>query len=424
MERLAPLLERLTNHEKTRPTQREWSLDGVRKLAACAGAPKPPARAVQVVGTKGKGTLCHYLAAAAATIGRRVGLYTSPHQVTILERIRVGGRMVDVEVLEHGLRRVLARARDLEVDVTFFEAVTLAAVECFDADAADFAIWEAGLGGRFDATTAMPVDATLLTSVEIEHAALLGDTIAAIATEKAQAMRSGGTAFCAAEGEAAEVFAADAAARGVRLFQYGRDYGAENLAWIDGAWTFDLRPLIGPPFAVRLEGAAEVEVPLAATAGAVLCWLESRAEVELARPALPGRFEVVGEGASRLVLDGAHTPGSMAAVARELARRWPGEKVSLLFASAIDKRWQEALLQVLDHVEEVVVTNLQGVPSVEPAVVLEWLGERGVPATAVHSVAAGLARIKKARRPALVAGSYYLVGAVRQRLGIDEGPGS
>jgi len=418
LQRLTPLLGALTNHEKTRPAGRVWTLDGVRSLLDAAGAVEPPSPAVQVVGSKGKGTAAHYIAAAARSAGRRVGLYTSPHQVTILERVQVQGRHIAVEVLEHGLRRILARARDLEVPVTFFEAMTLAAVECFDAEGVDFGVWEAGLGGRLDATTALPAEATVLTSVELEHTALLGDTIALVAAEKAHAMRPGGVAFTVAEGEALEVFAAHAAEHGVRLFRYGVDYGAEDLAWDGEAWTFGLRPLLGPARPVRLEGASAVEVPLAATAGAVVSWLLSRDDFTVARPPLPGRFERVTHKGKALILDGAHTPGSMGALGREIARRWPETKVDLLFASAADKRWQEGLSELLPVVDRVWVTGLDGVPFLDPEVAAAWLRQRGVTVETVADAATGLKRLRAREGSGLITGSYYLVGAVRQTLGL------
>ena len=181
--KLAPLLDQLVDYERTRPTQREWDLTAVQRLLRRKDATPPCRPAIQVAGSKGKGTTAAYLDALVGAAGLRAGIYSSPHLVTLCERIRIGGASIRVERLEEVLASLLAVAGDRPP--TFFEAMTAAAVECFAQEAVDLSIYEVGLGGRFDATTAIDVDAAIVTRIELEHTEVLGDTIAAIATEKA-----------------------------------------------------------------------------------------------------------------------------------------------------------------------------------------------------------------------------------------------
>ena len=119
------------------------------------------------------------------------------------ERLRVAGEHVPVEVLEELLQDVLAV--DPERPPTFFEAMTAAAVEWFAREGVDLAVYEVGLGGRHDATTAIPVEAAIVTRIELEHTEVLGDTIAAIAGEKAPVIRAGGLGVTGTTGDALAV---------------------------------------------------------------------------------------------------------------------------------------------------------------------------------------------------------------------------
>ena len=414
-ERLAPLLAQLVDYERTRPDRRLWDLTTMRAALAQPGAPPPPRPAVQVGGSKGKGTTCAFVEGLVHAAGRRAGCYTSPHVTTLLERIRIAGAPIDVVTLERLLRAIVALPG--ERPPTFFEAMTLAAAAAFQAARVDLTIWEVGLGGRFDATTALPVDASIVTTIELEHTDVLGDTIAAIAGEKAPVLRPGGIGFTAATGEALAVLHAHAAAVGARLCVLGEHFGLRGVRWSPAgaegeAWLPDGREL---PF--RLTAAAAFELPALALAAAAFVHLLPDARLVLdpaPRPALPCRFEVRTEPDGEvLVLDGAHTEQSLRAVAAELGRRWPGRRATVLFGAAAGKRWREFSSSLPSIADEVVVTGLTGTATEDPAVIAAFLGARGMRSEVVADAAAGLARLRERPGPRLVTGSFYLAGAVR-----------
>lgn len=415
-ERLAPLLAQLVNYERTRPDRRLWDLATMRALLARPGAPRPPRPAVQVGGSKGKGTTSAMLAALAEAAGRRAGIYTSPHVHTLLERIRVDDCDIRVEQLEPLLRAILTAPAG-ERAPTFFEAMTLAAVDWFAQQRVDLAIYEVGLGGRHDATTALPVDAGIVTMIELEHTEVLGDTIALIAGEKAPVIRSGGTGFTGTTGDALAIVQAHCAANGARLFALERDFGLRAVRWTEtGAsgrlWLPDGREL---PF--TLPGAAAFELPALALAAAAFAWLLPDAALVLdpaPRPRLPCRFEVRREADGEvLVLDGAHTEQSLRLVGAELRRRWPGRKAALLFGSATGKRWQQGLSALLEVVDGVVVTELVGTTGEDPAAIAAFLTAAGVQNEVAADAAAGLRLLRGRPGPRLVAGSFYLAAEVR-----------
>ncbi|HLQ37923.1 MAG TPA: hypothetical protein VK348_08985, partial [Planctomycetota bacterium] len=393
-ERLAPLLSRLVNYERTRPTARAWDLATMQALLARPGAGKKKAPAVQVGGSKGKGTTCAFLDAFAAAAGLRAGVYLSPHTETLRERIRMAGELVSLDQLERALQNLLAFADAHGLTVSFFEAMTAAAVDLFAAQRVELAIWEVGLGGRFDATTAVPVDASVVTGIELEHTELLGDTVAAIAAEKAPVVRPGGLGFTAATGLALAVLERHASSVGARLSVFDRDFGFAAAGWNGLEFRGRLRLPDGSELPVRLPDARVYELPALALAAAVFRTLLPGAPLRLdpsPRPLLPCRFEILpAADGTAVVLDGAHTENSLAAVAVELQRRWPGRPFTVLFGSATGKRWREGLRPLLRGADRFFVTELTGTASEDPVAIAQWLREHGARTEVTADVANGL----------------------------------
>jgi dihydrofolate synthase/folylpolyglutamate synthase len=156
-----------------------------------------PGLRIRVAGTNGKGSTATMLAAALQASGYRVGLYTSPHLYRFHERIRIGGEAADDAMLASRLERLMPGA--LAIGASYFEVATALALACFSEAGVDVEILEAGVGARLDATTAVPADAAVLTPIGLDHQAWLGDTLAAIAGEKAWVMDGCRLALSAAQ---------------------------------------------------------------------------------------------------------------------------------------------------------------------------------------------------------------------------------
>ena len=160
--------------------------------AACAryGHPERAFRVVHVAGTNGKGSVCAMAASMLTEAGIRAGLYTSPHLIRFSERIRVDSRPISEEVICNILGDVLIR----EPDLSFFEVATLAAFLAFREEKCDVAVLEVGIGGRLDATNVvLAPKVSAITRVALDHTDKLGDTLAAIAGEKAGIIKAGTT---------------------------------------------------------------------------------------------------------------------------------------------------------------------------------------------------------------------------------------
>ena len=167
-------------------------LERARDLLVRMGEPQLRLPSVLVAGTNGKGSTSSFLAAMAQAAGYRTGLYTSPHLESVEERLRIEGRAIGSGRLGAILEDLVALAeRETGSPPTYFEAVTLAAFRWFADERVDLAVLEVGLGGRLDATNLADPILSLITPIGFDHREFLGDTLAAIAREKAGILRSG-----------------------------------------------------------------------------------------------------------------------------------------------------------------------------------------------------------------------------------------
>ena len=419
--RIQSLVAGLTNYERTRPNAIRWSLETMQRLLERPGARLPSGKLVQVGGSKGKGTVAAYLESLGEACRLTTGSYFSPHVETVLERVRLSGRNVELAELVRVLEPILAFVRGVGLQATFFEVMTAAAVQLFAERAVALGILEVGLGGRLDATTAVPVQAAILTNVELEHTQLLGDTVEKIAAEKAYIARPGALLVTSVTGSALAVVQAHCSRIGAELLVQGRDWELADLVDHGDRFCGVIRDASSRRQSFTLLGATRVEVSAFALAFTTLrrLWPELEINSDPApRPRLPGRFEVVGlPGGGTLVLDGAHTERSLEELATELARRYPGRRFAVLFASAIDKRWQGGLRSLLPFAEIVVSTRLSDTPCVEPDEIVTWCKAHGVRAESAADPGLGLSRLQRWSDLQLVTGSFYLVGAVKGCVG-------
>ncbi|MFI3272249.1 MAG: bifunctional folylpolyglutamate synthase/dihydrofolate synthase [Pseudomonadota bacterium] len=178
----------------------DFGLERIGKVLEALHVQRPAYDVIQVIGTNGKGSTSTFLASLAKAHGKRVGLYTSPHFITPRERIRIDGLMLDESAWPRLANAIFAVGGE---SLTYFEFLTVLAALAFAEAGVDVAIMEAGLGGSWDGTTAMAADLLCATPIGLDHQAVLGNTIAAIAKDKAGAIREGQTVFIAPQEEAA-----------------------------------------------------------------------------------------------------------------------------------------------------------------------------------------------------------------------------
>jgi dihydrofolate synthase/folylpolyglutamate synthase len=406
----------------------------MRGLLAALGSPHLRFPAVLVAGSNGKGSTAALLAAIADAAGYRTGLYTSPHLETVEERLRIDGRAVGGERLGDLLEEVVACAeRRLGHSPTYFEAVTAAAFLWFAAERVDLAVVEVGLGGRLDATNVCEPVLSLVTSISLEHRELLGDTLAAIAREKAGIMRAGRPALTWVEDpEAAGALREVAAGLGASLHAAECEVTIAGTVDSAGGWEGQKVTLVTAlarrELRIGLLGRHQARnLALAVRAAELLAGLGFPAFDERAMAAgaaacrWPGRGEVVPlPGGRRVLLDAAHNAEGAAALGELLAETGPRTgSLDLLFGVLGDKDAGEMLDRLAPLARNLVFTTVPTPRSRAATELPALLGAArpGPPALVEPEPAVALDRALALGADTLVAcGSIFLVGELRRLL--------
>ena len=415
------------NYEVRAATPADLKLERMRELLALVGDPHLRVRTVHVTGTKGKGSTAAMIAAVLRAGAYRVGLFTSPHLVHVEERIQVNGAPIPRSELAAAMARLAPAVKRLELNgppPTFFEIGTARGFLRFADCRCDVAVVEVGLGGRFDRTNVCHPFVSGITSVGWDHSAQLGDTLEAIAFQKAGIIKPGVPVVSGvtADGPRA-VIEREAREQRARLVQAGRDFVYEY----DAA---DSRVRVGPhpPFALRLLGRHQ-----AANAAVAVATVEQlrKAGVPVSDQAIadglagvrwPARIEIVGERPT-VILDTAHNVPSVEALVDTLrgCLAVSGRK-AVVFAVSSDKRYPEMLELLATYFDDFHLTKYGNNPRCVPPDELATLLASAAPAKRwwVHGTAAAAwaaARTAAGQSDLVcVTGSFFLAGELREVL--------
>lgn len=397
-----------------RLTQIKFGLDTTRELLALLGNPHELIPVVHVGGTNGKGSVTTLVAAALRAAGWRVGTYTSPHLVSFRERITVDGVPIGEAAVAMWTSRLMPSADKL--GATFFETSTAMAFADLAARGAEIAVIEVGLGGRLDSTNVVRPVTSVVTKIEMDHQKYLGETLEAIAKEKAWIAKPGAP-FVIGETRPAiiDVLLREAAA---------------SVQSIDPAARPDLRVI---PADARYDG------PLALRGGHQRRNAAVAAEALRALPApygppeqamregfaaatIPGRLDQRG----KWLFDVAHNPDGVAALCAALDDVAPKRPLHALVSILGDKAWPDMLVQ-LDRVVERGVLTLT--PSAEGRRwdvewLKRWLRDPARPPAQAHwqlipDFDEALASVQQGAGTVLVTGSFHTVGDVMEALGLS-----
>jgi dihydrofolate synthase / folylpolyglutamate synthase len=378
-----------------------FGLERMRGLMARLGSPQERFGTIHVAGTNGKSSTVRMAAAILSRHGLSTGAYLSPHLISFAERIRIDDADLPAERFAAAVERA-ARAADAvnagldEGDrVTQFEALTAAAYSELADSGVDVAVIEAGLGGRYDATNVIPSRVQVLTNVGLEHTRWLGPTIADVAAEKLDIVQPGGTLVVGADlaDDAMALAQRVCAERGATLVIAPAETGLELLAQGQHQQR---------NFAVARAAAEAYHGPLD----------ESAVRQAAASTLVPGRFQIVDE-APVTVIDGAHNPAGVAALASSLRTFAAGRRIVACVSVLGDKDAAGMLRELLPLCAEVVFTASQN-PRALPAEELEALAAElgGPPARTVAGARAALDAAREAAGPdgvAVATGSIYLI---------------
>ncbi|QDU71188.1 bifunctional folylpolyglutamate synthase/dihydrofolate synthase [Mucisphaera calidilacus] len=424
-----------TDHERLRLVKyddKTFSLDRMRKLLDLLGNPHEQLKAVQIAGTKGKGSTCAMLSSMLEANGFTTGLYTSPHLVDLRERITINRSLISYNDMAE-LFKQIASVEDKfgEPGPTFFEIMTAAALLYFAEQAVDVAVLETGLGGRLDCVTAVNPIATGVTQISLDHTQWLGDDLPSIAREKAGIFKKGVPAFSVDQPpEVAAVLKEVAEEVGCPLKFNGKD--------VDFSYRFEASRELGPHTRVCLATNESqfdhLAVPLpgehqAHNCGLALALLDSlkshgfaMAEEHvvrgLAETTIAGRMEQVWSQ-PRVIIDGAHNAASIQALIKSLGAHINYDSLVIIFGTGLDKDVNGMLKELSLGADKLIFTRAKGNPrAVEPDDLLTKFGAlSGKMAQTTDKLADA---IKLAGRAVsrddliVVTGSFYLAGEARK----------
>ena len=378
-------------------------LDRIRAVLGALGNPEKAYRVVHVAGTNGKGSTSAMIAAGLRAAGVRTGLFTSPHLVEPTERIQIDGIPVTQTQFSRAFDVVHEAAGSLDLDAhpSYFETVAAMAFWLFRELNVQTAVIEVGLGGRLDATNVVEPALTVITPIDMDHQVFLGETIEAIAGEKAGILKRGVPAvFARQRPEAAAVLDAKAAELGIPV-KRAADFEIRDL-------EIDAR---GSHFSgIECPLAGEHQVDNAVTAALALEMLGVSPK-GIAETRWPGRLEHISPNPD-ILLDGAHNPAGVRALIRYLERFYPDRKRWIIFGAMRDKAVAEMGAILFPLADELILTAADSPRSMPP----EELAALAAHGRAVANIGAALKLVASkaaADDMIVITGSLFLVGEAR-----------
>ncbi len=418
-----------------------FDLRRMRELLARMGDPQDGLRVVHVAGTKGKGSTAAMIESVLRAAGLRTGLHTSPHLISVCERMRVDARRVE----EDQFCRLLGEVRDYvlqkcaecrEDAPTYFEITSALALLHFRRSAVDWAVVEVGLGGGLDSTNVVSPRCCVITPIGFDHMDRLGETPAAIAEEKAGIMKPGIPVVLARQDypDALEALRRRARELECRCWEVGREVAVENMrplaapacnAAAPVGWLFDLRTPGGRYDGLETSLLGAHQVQNCATAIAALDVLRGAGELALDPGAVragvgscrwPARVELL-ERSPALVLDSAHTAESIRALLAALETHFPARPLRFVFGCSADKDAERMVGMLAPRCVGFLATQADSVRAMPAREVVELAGMAGIDGVAcVPDGPQAAARALDDAAPedvVCVTGSLFLAGEVR-----------
>lgn len=387
--------------------------NNIRKLMKRMGDPQKKAKIVHVAGTNGKGSTCAMVASVLRESGLKVGLYTSPHLVTYTERIQVNGvNIPEGEMTRLGWlvkEEIGKMVAEGENHCTFFEILTAIGFLYFAEQKVDAIVLEVGVGGRMDATNIVEDPAVcIIASISLDHTKVLGDTLEAIAGEKAGILKPGRPVVLSENPLCVqEVVKARADEVGCPyVYAPSLDLGAENYRI----------PLVGD-YQRQNKQTALAALRILKKQGFPIT--EETLKEGLRKTAWPGRMQSMELDGQPLLLDGAHNPGGAGMLAAYLERNYPKESITLVF-SALGKKDLSGILLPLRNcgaIKQAIFTCIHEEDNLDHFIQY-WEEGQGSKPYRINKVPMEAVKEAAAEKPPLVviAGSLYLIGEIGQSL--------
>ncbi len=415
------------------PPHRKYKLERMRALAQRLGSPHDVTPTVHITGTKGKGSTAAMVTSVLEQAGGAPGLYTSPHLHAFRERIRLGQEPVSEAVFGGLMGQVWPVIEAMASDssygrVTTFEALTAMAFLCFVQSQRQFQVLEVGLGGTLDATNIVERPLVcVITPISLDHTQVLGDTVEAIARDKAGIIKLGATVVVAPQEPAAMAVLEEACkAKGARMVKMEEEYHSKLLDWDVEGQTFRVSGATGSrTLRIPLLGGHQIENACCAVAAVEALAGEGAAvdtkavEQGLLNVRWPGRLEVVGTSPLVLV-DGAHNPHAMRALTQAVRQYFPGLSCVLVMGFSDGHHLEGVVAEAAALQPRLVIATRSRHPrAVPPQRIAEHFAQYAVPVEEVDHVGRAVERAMElagSEDLVLGTGSLFAVAELREHL--------
>jgi dihydrofolate synthase/folylpolyglutamate synthase len=383
-------------------------LENTIKLAALAGHPETRLRFIHVAGTNGKGSTCALLESIYRLAGLRTGLFTSPHLVSFRERIQVGRELISERDVVRLVEKFRALAAEFPKDhhPTFFEVVTVMALDFFAEQSCDIVIWETGLGGRLDATNIVTPLACAITNIALDHQQWLGDTVEKIAFEKAGIIKPGVPVATGADDPKALAVIRDVAKQKNAPLTISNAMPADFQGFLPLRGEHQMR---NAALALAVIALLQKQIPVSA----------SQIEKGLKEVSWPGRLQLLEQpNGQKILLDGAHNIAGATALRETLERDFPESKRALILGVLGDKDWRE-ICGILSPLAKKILTvpvSSQRTANPDELTAACRAANPSAEVSVCHSLNEALQRVARDKF-VVITGSLYLIGEALELLG-------
>jgi dihydrofolate synthase/folylpolyglutamate synthase len=395
-----------------------FGLAAISGLLLRLGNPQNSYKTILIAGTNGKGSTAAMTASILHSAGYKTGLYTSPHLIDVRERIIVNKR----EISANDFSKIIATVKkEINQPATYFEVLTAAALLYFQRREIDIAVLEAGLGGRLDATNVCRPLVSVITNIGFDHTAYLGNSLTAIAGEKAGIIKQRGVCVTAAkQKKVIEVLENVCHRNKARLYRLGKDIKIKQQE--DGLITYSGLYSNFNDLTVPLAGRHQLENAALALAALEIAGLKgfpvdvAAIKNGLRKTKWKARLEILCRQ-PLFVVDGAHNPAGISVLCRSLKNDFTYRRLILIFSALADKDYRKMLQKIAPLAEQIILTQLQSERAEPVANIHDYVKKMGYKPIVTENVSEAIERafdLAGEEDMICAAGSLYLAGELKR----------
>ena len=395
-------------------------LKRIAKVLKFLDNPQDRIRYVLIAGTNGKGSVASILSSILTSNGYKTGLYTSPHLISVTERIKIDNEEISEESLNEALGLVFDACDKTGIKLSFFELITVSAFIYFEQKKIDVGVLEVGMGGRWDATNVITPLVSVITNISLDHTEHLGETIDLIAKEKAEIIKENIPVVCGVTGSELDLFIKKTMETKSDFYVFNKDFSFKRTD--DGKFNYSGMDYNIKGLTTNLAGNHQIVNSVLALAVSEVLKRDSKIDIDLTKINGPlnsvqknGRFEIVNVNPS-VILDCAHNVGSADALVETLDQFCSRQKFVFLISMLSGKDHQGFVSTISVKARKFVITKIPNERGVETEQLLNTSKSYVEDSVIIDDYKEAFEYVKSLNKPVCVTGSIYLIGLIKEYL--------